>query len=120
MKRARSASGALAAIDADYVPFALGRAPSPQAAPAVARSITAVHAAMRPWAARQAYLNLAETGRDPGQLLDSAGLRPAPPRQGRGRPGQPDPLQPPHPARLNPRRNPVMNTRTPPLTRKDD
>ena len=34
----------------------------------------------------------------PGQLLDPAGLRPAPPRQGRGRPGRHHPGQPPDPA----------------------
>ena len=68
MKRARPASGALAAIDAEYLLFAVGRAPSPQAAPAVARSVAAVHTALRPWAARQAYLNLAETDRDPASF----------------------------------------------------
>jgi hypothetical protein len=68
MKRARPASGALAAIDAEYVLFAVGRAPSPQAAPTVARSVAAVHTAMRPWAARQRYLNLAETERDPASF----------------------------------------------------
>ena len=66
MKRARPANGALAALDAEYVLFAVGRAASPQAAPAVARNVAAVHTAMRPWAARQMYLNLAETRRDPG------------------------------------------------------
>jgi FAD/FMN-containing dehydrogenase len=68
MKRARPASGALAAIDAEYVLFAVGRAPSPQAVPSVARSVSAVHTAMRPWAARQMYLNLTETERDPASF----------------------------------------------------
>jgi FAD/FMN-containing dehydrogenase len=68
MKRARPASGALASIGAEYILFAVGRAPSPQAAPAVARSVAAVHAAMRPWADRQMYLNLAETERDPASF----------------------------------------------------
>jgi FAD/FMN-containing dehydrogenase len=68
MKRARPASGALAAIDAEYLLFAVGRASSPQAASAVARSVAAVHTAMRPWAARQTYLNLAETERDPASF----------------------------------------------------
>jgi len=68
MKRVRPASGALAAIDAEYVLFAVGRAPSPQAVPSVARGVSAVHTAMRPWAARQMYLNLTETERDPASF----------------------------------------------------
>ena len=65
MKHGRPANGALAAVDADYALFAAGPAPYPQAAEAAARSVAAVQAAMRPWAARQMYLNLAETRRDP-------------------------------------------------------
>lgn len=42
---------------------------------AAARSIRSIQAAMAPWAARQMYLNFSETSRDP------------------------DPFQPPHPAR---------------------
>jgi hypothetical protein len=68
MKRARPASGALAAIDAEYVLFAVARPPSPQAAPTAARSVAAVHTAMRPWAAGQMYLNLADTSRDPASF----------------------------------------------------
>ena len=68
MKRARPASGALAAIDAEYLLFAVGRASSPQAASAVGSAVAAVHTAMRPWAARQTYLNLAETERDPASF----------------------------------------------------
>jgi hypothetical protein len=64
MKRARPGHGALAAVDAEYALFAVGPAPFPQAASAVARSVAAVQTAMSPWAARQMYLNLAETGRD--------------------------------------------------------
>jgi len=65
MKRARPANGALAAVDADYALFAAGPAPFPQAAEAVAWSVATVQTAMQPWAARQMYLNLAETHRDP-------------------------------------------------------
>ena len=68
MKRARPASGALAAIDADYQLSAGGPAPTPQAVPAVERDVAAVLAAMRPWAARQMYLNLADTSRDPASF----------------------------------------------------
>jgi hypothetical protein len=66
MRRARPHNGALAAVDAEYALFAVGMAPSPQAAAAAARSVAAVRTALSPWAARQMYLNLAETGRDPG------------------------------------------------------
>jgi len=65
MKRARPASGALAAIDADYALLAVGLAPFPQAASAVACSVAELQTAMSPWAARQMYLNLADTRRDP-------------------------------------------------------
>jgi UDP-N-acetylenolpyruvoylglucosamine reductase len=65
MKRARPANGALAAVDADYALFAVGTAPFPQAASAVAGAIAELQTAMSPWAARQMYLNLAETRRDP-------------------------------------------------------
>ena len=65
MKRVRPASGALAAVDADYALFAVGMAPFPRAATAVAQNVAAVLTAMSPWAARQMYLNLAETRRDP-------------------------------------------------------
>ena len=68
MKRVRPSSGALAAIDADYALFAVGLAPFPQAVAAVSRSVAEVRTAMRPWAARQMYLNLAETPRDPASF----------------------------------------------------
>ena len=54
--------------DADYALFAAGLGPIPQAAAAVARSIAEVQAATRPWAARQMYLNLAGTSRDPASF----------------------------------------------------
>jgi FAD/FMN-containing dehydrogenase len=65
MKRVRPANGALAAVDADYALFAAGPAPFPQAAATVARSVAEVQTAMSPWAARQMYLNFAETRRRP-------------------------------------------------------
>ena len=54
--------------DADYALLAAGLGPIPQAAAAVARSIAEVQAAMRPWAARQMYLNLAGTSPDPASF----------------------------------------------------
>lgn len=66
--RARPDSGALAAVDADYQLTAGSSAPTPQAATAGERSVSAVLAAMRPWAARQMYLNVAATRRDPASF----------------------------------------------------
>jgi FAD/FMN-containing dehydrogenase len=68
MKRTRPGNGALAAIDADYALFAGGMAPTAQAVSAVASAVTVAHAAMSPWAARQMYLNLADTRRDPASF----------------------------------------------------
>jgi FAD/FMN-containing dehydrogenase len=72
MKRARPGNGALAAIDADYALFAGGMAPTAVAALAVGSAVGAVHNAMRPWAARQMYLNLADTARDPASFWTPA------------------------------------------------
>ena len=68
MKRVRPANGALAAVDADYAFFAAGPALFPQMAASVARSVAEVQSAMSPWAARQMYLNLAETRRRPSDF----------------------------------------------------
>jgi FAD/FMN-containing dehydrogenase len=68
MNRARPGNGALAAIDADYALFAGGMAPTAQAVSAVGSAVAAVHDALRPWAARQMYLNLADTRRDPASF----------------------------------------------------
>jgi FAD binding domain len=66
--RAHSDSGALAAVDADYVLYAVGIAPTPQTAAQVRAHIEVVADALRPWAAEHAYLNFAETKRDPHTL----------------------------------------------------
>ncbi|MGO9972282.1 MAG: FAD-binding oxidoreductase [Solirubrobacteraceae bacterium] len=66
--RAHPDSGALAAVDADYVLYAVGIAPTPEAAAQVRAHIGIVMDALRPWAAERAYLNFAETRRDPHTL----------------------------------------------------
>jgi hypothetical protein len=66
--RAHPDSGALAAVDADYVLYAVGIAPTPEAAAQVRAHIESVMDALRPWAAEHAYLNFAETRRDPHTL----------------------------------------------------
>jgi hypothetical protein len=68
MRRSRPGNGSLAAIDADYLMFAAGMAPSPEAVPAVASAVAAARAAMNPWAAPQMYLNMADTRRDPASF----------------------------------------------------
>ena len=65
MRRARRGGGALAAVAAEYALYAVGGAPTAAAASSVALGVKAVTSAMHPWAARQMYLNLAETPRDP-------------------------------------------------------
>ncbi|HEY2127531.1 MAG TPA: FAD-binding oxidoreductase [Streptosporangiaceae bacterium] len=65
MRWARPGNGALAMIDAGYALFAGGLVTSPESATAITRDIRAIQAAMAPWAARQMYLNFAETRRDP-------------------------------------------------------
>jgi FAD/FMN-containing dehydrogenase len=65
MRRVRPGNGALAAVHADYALFAVGMAPTPEAARAAAAGAAAVKSAVAPWAARQMYLNLAGTGHDP-------------------------------------------------------
>jgi FAD binding domain len=68
MRRVRPGNGALAAVHADYALVAVGMAPTPDAARAVARGVAAVKWAMTPWAASQMYLNIAETSRDPSSF----------------------------------------------------
>ena len=64
LRRARPNSGALAALDADYLVMAGGLAATPEMASSVTARITEVESAVAPWAATQRYLNLAETSRD--------------------------------------------------------
>ena len=68
LRRTRPENGALAAIDAGYALYAVGIAPTPEAATAVAAHIDVVKDAMTPWASEQMYLNFAETRRDPHSL----------------------------------------------------
>jgi Berberine and berberine like len=61
LARPRPGNGALASIEAYYVLHAIGVAPDPDAAAAVTTQAAAVKQALAPWAARQMYLNFAET-----------------------------------------------------------
>jgi FAD/FMN-containing dehydrogenase len=66
--RPRPGNGALAFIDAEYALFAAGMTPVPELAAPVRARIEAVQGALAPWAARQMYLNFAETRRDPASF----------------------------------------------------
>jgi FAD binding domain len=63
--RARPESGAFAAVDAEYALYAVGMAPAPAAAAAVAAHLDDLRDAMSPWAAERTYLNFSEIRRDP-------------------------------------------------------
>ena len=66
--RAHPGSGALAAVDAGYSLYAVGIAPTPEAAAQVRAHIEVVADAVLPWTAEQSYLNFAETRREPRTL----------------------------------------------------
>lgn len=66
--RARAENGASAALEAEYALYAVGMAPTEEAAAAVAAHVETLKAAMSPWAAELMYVNFAETGRDPRTL----------------------------------------------------
>jgi len=64
LARTRSSHGALASIDAEYSMFAAGVVPLPELAAPVRAQVRAVKAAMEPWAASRAYLNLTDERTD--------------------------------------------------------
>jgi hypothetical protein len=68
MGRARPGNGALAALDADYLLGFGGGMTGPESAAALAHGSYEVKAAMARWAARQDYLNFAETSRVPASF----------------------------------------------------
>ncbi len=59
--RPRPGNGALASIDAQYALYAVGMTPVPQLVAPVTAQVETVKHALAPWAARQMYLNFAET-----------------------------------------------------------
>jgi hypothetical protein len=61
LARPRPGNGALACLDADYMLFAVGMTPVPELVAPVTAQVKAVKATLAPWAARQMYLNFAET-----------------------------------------------------------
>jgi len=63
--RAKPEHGALASIEAGYALYAVGVTPTPEAAAAMRGYIEVVKDAVEPWTAPHAYLNFADTRRDP-------------------------------------------------------
>ena len=61
LARPRPENGALASVDADYALYAVGMTPAPELVEPVMAQVEAVKQALAPWAARQVYLNFAET-----------------------------------------------------------
>jgi hypothetical protein len=59
--RPRPGNGALACLDAHYVLFAVSMTPVPELVAPVTAQVETVKNALAPWAARQMYLNFAET-----------------------------------------------------------
>jgi FAD binding domain/Berberine and berberine like len=59
--RPRPENGVLACLDADYMLFAVGSTPVPDLVGPVTAQVEAIKSALAPWAARQMYLNFAET-----------------------------------------------------------
>jgi len=59
--RPRPGNGALACLDGGYVLFAASMTPVPDLVAPVMAQVQAVKDALAPWAARQTYLNFAET-----------------------------------------------------------
>ena len=69
--RDRPGNGALSSIEAKYLMYAVGIAPTPEAESVVRDQVRTVKEAMAPWADRLMYLNFAETRR-PTDILWTA------------------------------------------------
>lgn len=58
--RARPGNGALASLDAGYMLYTVGMTPVPELVVPVQEQVRAIKGALKPWAAGQMYLNLAD------------------------------------------------------------
>jgi len=70
--RSRSHHGALSAFEGEYLLFAVGIAPTPEATQLIEASAKALLDAIEPWAAEHTYLNFAESRRKSVTLFSSA------------------------------------------------
>jgi FAD/FMN-containing dehydrogenase len=73
--RSRPEHGALACLDAPFILFAVGMAPTPEAARAVESTVRELRTALAPWEARRTYLNFADTKRDARTLWSETSHR---------------------------------------------
>ena len=71
----RPGNGALASIDAQYALYMVGMTPLPELITPVMTQVEAVKDALTPWAARQMYLNFAETQHPAGPLWTEQAYR---------------------------------------------
>jgi hypothetical protein len=68
LQRPRAENGAIASIEGDYMMFAVGMTPTPDASHAVVEHVELVKDALAPWTASHMYLNFAETSRSAGSF----------------------------------------------------
>jgi hypothetical protein len=68
LAEASASNGAVGSIDAGFVLFAVGFAPTPEIGQAVEDAVDRVQAAFQPWAARRTYFNFAERAVEPDRL----------------------------------------------------
>jgi FAD/FMN-containing dehydrogenase len=73
--RSRPEHGALASFDAPFILFAVGIAPTPDAARAVEATLGELRTAIAPWESGHTYLNFAETKRDARTLWSETSHR---------------------------------------------
>jgi hypothetical protein len=73
--RARPENGALASIPAKFALIAGGFAPIPELVSAMRGQVEAISQALAPWVAPYAYLNFADTRRDPASLWEAETYR---------------------------------------------
>jgi FAD/FMN-containing dehydrogenase len=71
LARRAPANGAAAALDGDYVLYAVGMAPTPEAVEAVHEHIAGLREAMAPWTAERTYFNFAERAVGDDELYDA-------------------------------------------------
>jgi hypothetical protein len=72
--RDRLGNGGLSSIEAKYLMYAVGMAPTPDLQRVVCAQVTTVKQAMGPWASRHMYLNFAETRRPVDTLWNAPTL----------------------------------------------
>jgi FAD/FMN-containing dehydrogenase len=73
--RTRADHGSVASLEAPFLLYAVGIAPTPEAARAVERTVAGLRSALAGWESSQTYLNFAETKRDGKNLWSETSYR---------------------------------------------